>query len=193
MMTKCVVKDQKDIRVKLEICLLRLAQSQSRSNPDSKQRQKQGLYQSHSMCDHLWHLWQSQIVTISNLWSHALDFYLSFLVQQVWSHFGHKCHTWSHIQMWLVQTCFCFFFQTKWFGRNGVWQNIPESVFCICFLFGIRIRTALKLDRACRQAHCDKCLDYFYPVTVAGPSPKVVGLWQRSGTVSWIQSVQIAI
>jgi len=42
--------------------------TESRSYPDSKQKNKQGLYQSHSMCDYMWHLWRSQNVTNSNLW-----------------------------------------------------------------------------------------------------------------------------
>ena len=33
-----------------------------------------------------------------------------FSAKQIWSHFGHKCHKWSQVQIWLVQTCFYFCF-----------------------------------------------------------------------------------
>jgi len=42
--------------------------------------------------------------------------FFSFLAKQVWSYFGHKCHKWSHFQLWLVQTCFCFYFD--WNGSE---------------------------------------------------------------------------
>ena len=41
-----------------------------------------------------------------------------FFSKQIWSHFGHKCHTWSQIQMWLVTNLFLFLFSRKWFGMN---------------------------------------------------------------------------
>jgi len=34
-------------------------------------------------------------------------------------------------------------FRLEWFGMNKIRQNIPESELCFCFLFGIRIGTAL--------------------------------------------------
>ena len=92
----------------------------------------------------VWHLWRSQNVTILDLWprSHAV-FFSIFLAKQIWLHFGHKCHKWSQIQMWLVQTCFCFCFDwsgSEWTKR----QNIPEGELCFCLLFGIWNGTALR-------------------------------------------------
>ena len=34
---------------------------------------------------------------------------------------------------------------TKWFGQNEIWQNIPDRGLRFCFLFGIRIGTALRI------------------------------------------------
>ena len=39
---------------------------------------------------------------------------------------------------------FLFLFRLKWFRMNEIRPNIPESELCFCFLFGIRIRTALR-------------------------------------------------
>jgi len=36
-----------------------------------------------------------------------------------------------------------FLFQLNWCGMNIIRQNIQESVLCFCFLFGVRIGTAL--------------------------------------------------
>jgi len=43
---------------------------------------------------------------------------------------------------------FCFLLSRKFFGINKFWQNIAASDICFCYLFGIRIRTALiEVDR----------------------------------------------
>jgi len=42
---------------------------------------------------------------------------------------------------------FLFLFRLKWFGMNEIRPNIPESELCFCFLFGIRIGTALREKR----------------------------------------------
>jgi len=70
-------------------------------------------------------------------------FVLVFLAAHIWSHFVHKCHKWSQIQMWLVQTCLFFWFRWKRFGMNEIRQNLPECELCFCFWCGIRIWTAL--------------------------------------------------
>jgi len=72
-------------------------------------------------------------------------FFIVFLAKRVWSHFGHKCHKWSHFQMWLVHTCLFLLFlgngqESEW---NEIQKNITECDLCLCFMFGIRIRTAL--------------------------------------------------
>jgi len=36
-------------------------------------------------------------------------------------------------------------FRLKWLGTNEIRKNIPESELCFCFLFGIRLGTALTL------------------------------------------------
>jgi len=41
---------------------------------------------------------------------------------------------------------FLFLFSRKWFRMNDIQQIIPESELCFCFLFGIQIRTALRLS-----------------------------------------------
>ena len=61
-----------------------------------------------------------------NLWLRS-GFFLVFSAKQIWSHFGHKCHKSSQIQMWLIQTCFCFCFDwngsewTKYFKTYRKW------------------------------------------------------------------------
>jgi len=54
-------------------------------------------------------------------------FFWVFLAKQIWSHFGHKCHKWSQIQMWLVQTCFCFCFDwngSEWTKYGKTYQKV---------------------------------------------------------------------
>jgi len=45
--------------------------------------------------------------------------------------------------MSLVQTCLCLCFLGNGSERNEIQQNITECDLCLCFVFGIRIRTAL--------------------------------------------------
>ena len=47
--------------------------------------------------------------------------------------------------LWRSQTVtnFLVLLRLKWFGMNKIRQSIPESKLCFCFLFGIRIGTAL--------------------------------------------------
>jgi len=122
-----------------------ILKAQGRSDPDSKQKQSQGLYQSHSMCDHLWHLWRSQNFTILDLWPRLF----------LWILFSYFCKTslvtiWSQTSQMVTHsnltstTLFLFLFSRKWFGINEIQQSIPESKLCFCFLFGIWIRTTLK-------------------------------------------------
>jgi len=49
--------------------------------------------------------------------------------------------------MWLVQPYFCFCFRRKWFGQNETRQNMSQGFLCFCFLFWIRIETALTFTR----------------------------------------------
>ena len=64
-------------------------------------------------------------------------FFLVILVKQIWSHFGHKCHKWSRIKMWLVQTCFGFCFNwngSQWmkYCKTYPWHKMSSvSVFSL--------------------------------------------------------------
>jgi len=52
-----------------------------------------------------------------------------FLAKQKWSHFGHKCHKWSHVQMWLLQTCFCFCFLdngSEWMKSSKTYKKVSS-------------------------------------------------------------------
>jgi len=64
-------------------------------------------------------------------------FFQFFLAKQVWSHFGHKYHKWSQIQIWLVQPCFCFCFDwngSEWTKYGKTCQKVSSvSVFCLEF------------------------------------------------------------
>jgi len=93
----------------------------SRSDPDSKQRQKQGLYQSDSICNTLRHLWRSQNVTFSNSWP---DLFL-------WIFFGFFSKTdFATLQSLMSQmvthsnltgtNLFVFLFSRKLFGMNEI-------------------------------------------------------------------------
>ena len=66
-------------------------------------------------------------------------FFLFILAKRVWSHFGHTCH----FQMWLVQPCLCLRVLGNGSGWNEIQENMTECDLCLCFMFGIRIRTAL--------------------------------------------------
>jgi len=72
-------------------------------------------------------------------------FFLVFLAEQICSHFGHKCHKCSNSNV-TGKTRFLFLFRLKLFGMNEIRKNIPESELCFCFLFGVRIGTALTLS-----------------------------------------------
>ena len=67
--------------------------------------------------------------------SHTLWVFNSFSSIQIWSHFGHKCHKWSQIQMWLVHTCFCFCFDwngSEWTKYGTTHQSVRSvSFFCL--------------------------------------------------------------
>ena len=60
-------------------------------------------------------------------------FYYSFFREQVWSHFGHKCHKWS--QLWLVHFCFCLCFDWNGSEWTKYWKTYHKvssvSVFCL--------------------------------------------------------------
>jgi len=62
-------------------------------------------------------------------------FFWVFLAKQIWSHFDHKCHKWSQIQMWLVQTCFYFCLDkniSEWTKYGKTYQKVRSvSVFCL--------------------------------------------------------------
>jgi len=61
---------------------------------------------------------------------------------------------WTQISQMVIKSnvtgtnLFLFLFRLKWFGMNDFWQNIPDSELCFCFLFGIRIGTALSPEEA---------------------------------------------
>ena len=108
--------------------------NESRSDPDFKQKQKQGLYQSHSICENLWHLWRSQNVTNSKLWPGLL----------LWIFFLFFCKTevvtfWSQMSQMVTRSnvtatnLFLFLFSRQWFGMNEIQQNIQESELCLEF------------------------------------------------------------
>ena len=102
----------------------------------------------------VWYMWRSQNVTIF-LWSqhsHALVcssfFGKTFLVtfwlqmsQMVTS--SNMCST----------NLFLFLFGLNFSGMNKVRKNIPESQLFFCFLFGIRIGTALNWEFNCESPY----------------------------------------
>jgi len=113
----------------------------------SKQKQKQ-VCTSHTEC-------VTKFVTfVTVTHCHKIEFAtevfpLFFLSKQVWSHFGHACHKWSHFQMWLVQTCFCFSFWFDWNGsewtKYGKIYQIVSSVSVFCLESGLeRLSTAMQ-------------------------------------------------
>jgi len=71
----------------------------SRSDPDSKQKQKQVVYQSHSMCD------ICDCQKMSQFWicdlGYTLFSFLIFLAKQIWSRSGHKfkCDWCKHVSV----------------------------------------------------------------------------------------------
>jgi len=88
--------------------------------------------------DNLWHLWRSQNVTISKLWPGLFLWISPSFAKQIWSHFVHKCHKWSHILMWLVQPCFCFCHlenYLEWMESSKTYQKV-SFVFVICLESG---------------------------------------------------------
>jgi len=84
----------------------------------SKQEQKQACT-SHTECvTNLWHLRPSQTVTNLNLWPNLFVWFLfSFFSKTSLVTLWSKCHKWSNLQLWLVQTCFCFCFD--WNGSES--------------------------------------------------------------------------
>ena len=100
--------------------------TQSRSDPDSKQKQKQVLYQWHSMCDMCDGTKCHNFEFVTSVTRSC--FFLVLLAKQIWSQFGHKCHKWSQIRMRLVQTFFFFCFD--WTKYEKTYQKVSSvSVF----------------------------------------------------------------
>jgi len=61
-------------------------------------------------------------------------FCLVFSAKQIWSHFGHRCHKWSHIQIWQVQTCLCCCFLEKgseWMKSRKITQKQTLFLFSV--------------------------------------------------------------
>jgi len=74
---------------------------------------------------------------------HTLWFFVSFFSKTDMVTF------WSQMSQMVINSnvtdtnMFLFLFRLKWFGMKEIRQNIPESKLWFCFLFGIRIETAL--------------------------------------------------
>jgi len=79
-------------------------------------------------------------------WVTRCGSFVVFLAKQIWSQISQMV-TNSNVN---GTNLFLSLFRLKWFGVNEIRQNIPESELCFCFLFGIRIGTALSICvRAC--------------------------------------------
>jgi len=117
---------------------------ESRSEPDFQTEIEACLYQSHRMCE--------QFVTfVTVTYGHKSGFLTEF-ISLVFLCFFSKTGLvtfWSQISQMVTVSIvtgtnlFLFLFRLKWFGVNETRKNMPESELCFCFLFEIRLWTAL--------------------------------------------------